>query len=184
MKTKVCCIAIMLCVTTMLPAQSAEDFTRHSGYVDFGSFDKFKDAEETVEVFIQGPLLKFVSRATAKEDPELSKLLDDLVLVKVNVFSVAGKEEKEIQSMIRNISGKLKSKKWETMVRVKEPGEKVEIFTQFDKNGNMTGLVVMAMESGDEAVFVNIAGKIDPDKIARLGGKFNIPKLDSLDIKQ
>ena len=164
-------------------AQEREDFKKHPGYIDFGNLDAFKDAEETVEVFIKGPLLKFVSIAAAEEDPALSKLLDDLLLIRVNVFSIEKKQTKEIKKIISTVSKKLNSKNWERMVRVKEPEEQVEIFTQFNNNNELSGLVIMAVEENDEAVFVNIVGKIDPDQLGKLSSKFNIPKLDSIKIE-
>lgn len=165
-------------------AQEGESYKKHPGYVDFGNLDDFKEAEETVEVFIRGPLLKFVSKATANEDPSLSKLLDDLLLIKVDVFSIEKTQTKDVKSIIKKVSKKLASKKWEKMVRVKEPNEHVEVFTLFDNDYQLNGLVVMAVEEGDEAVFVNIVGKIDPEQLGKLSSKFNIPKLDSVKIKK
>jgi hypothetical protein len=60
----------------------------------------------------------------------------------------------------------------------------VEVFTQFSKNGeSLSGLVVMAVEENDEAVFVNIVGEIDPEQLGKLSNKFHIPKLDSIEIE-
>jgi hypothetical protein len=47
----------------------------------------------------------------------------------------------------------------------------------------IAGLVVMAVEPGDEAAFVNIVGDIDPAQIGRLGRKFDIEPLDSIRIE-
>jgi len=173
-----------ICTLSNVLAQGNEDYKKHSGYVDFGNFDKFKNAEETVEVLIKGPLLKFVSKATVYEDPELSRLLDDLVVIKVNVFSIENKQTDEVKAIIDEVSKKLESKNWERMVRVKEPKEKVEIFTHFDKNNDLSGLAIMSVEEGDEAAFVNIAGKINPEELGKLSRKFNIPQLDSVNIQQ
>ena len=164
-------------------AQKNENYKKHPGYVDFGDFGDFKDEEETVEVFIKGPLLKFVSKATAHEDPALSQLLDNLLLIKVNVFSIEKNQTQKVKSIINKVSKKLNSKDWERMVRVKETDEQVDVYTHFDKNYELSGLVVMAVEEGDEAVFVNIVGKIDPEQLGKLSSKFNIPKLDSVNIE-
>ncbi|MBD3287582.1 DUF4252 domain-containing protein [candidate division KSB1 bacterium] len=166
-----------------IPFVSAQDYTKHPGYVDFGDLDELQDVEETVEVFIRGPLLRFVSKATRNEDPNLADLLDGLLLIRVHAFEVTPDNEKKVNNLIKDISNKLEGKKWERMVRVRKRDEKAEIFTQFGKNDELTGLVVLGYEDRDEAVFVNIVGRIDPEQLGKLSGKFNIPSLDSVEIE-
>lgn len=175
--------AVLILFTPPLYAQQDNDYINHPGYIDFGSFDKFQGAEETVEVFIKGPLLKFVAKASETEDPDLASLLNNLKLVKVNVFSMDKFSIEEARNIMKSVSKKIDRNKWELMVRTKEPGEYVEIYTQFGPNESMTGLVVMAVDEDDGAVFVNIVGDIDPAKLGKLSDKFNIPKLESLAIE-
>jgi len=179
-------LIITLCLlganVSTVSAQEVEDYKYHKGYVDFSDFEGLNKIEKTVEVFLEGPILKFVSMASAGEDPELSQLLEDLKVIKVDVFQVERRLTEEVKSIIDNISSKLKSENWTRMVRVKEEDEQVEIFTQFTGNV-MSGILVMAIDKDGEAVFVNIVGKIDPSQLGKLGGKFNIPNLDSIEIE-
>lgn len=183
MKKTILTIALLILFTPAAYAQQDEDYADHPGYIDFGSFDKFQDAEETVEVFIKGPLLKFVAKASEADDPDLATLLNNLVLIKVNVFSMDKFNIDDARNIMESVSKKIDRSKWELMVRTKEPGEYVEIYTQLGPNDSLTGLVVMAVEENDEAVFVNIAGDIDPAKLGKLSDKFNIPKMNSLEIE-
>lgn len=183
MKRSLLIAALLILLAPVAYAQQDDDYTKQPGYIDFGSFEKFQSAEETVEVFIKGPLLKFVARAAEAEDPELSSLLNNLKLVKVNVFSMDKFNIDEVRNIMKSVTKKIDRNKWELMVRTKEPGEYVEIYTQFGPNDSMTGLVVMAVDEDDEAVFVNIVGNIDPAKLGKLSDKFNIPKLNSLEIE-
>lgn len=160
-----------------------DDYKSHPGYVDFGSFGKFQDTEKSTEVFVKGPLLKFVSQAASLKDPDLADLLNKLLIIKVNVFSLDKVSSSEALNILKNISKKIDPDKWELMVRKREPDEYVEVYTQFGKAGNLSGLVVMVVKDNDEAVFVNIAGDIDPSKLGKLSKKFNIPKLDALEIE-
>ena len=172
-------ILLIFCI----PFVSAQDYTKHPGYVDFGEIDELKDVEETVEVFIRGPLLRFVSKATRNEDPNLADLLDGLLLIRVNVFEVTPDNEQKVKDVISDISKKLEKKKWERMVRIRKRDENANVFTQFGKNDELTGLVVLGFEERDEAVFVNIVGRIDPEQLGKLSGKFNIPSLDSIELE-
>ena len=183
MKKSILIIILLIVFTPSLYAQETDDYQNHPGYVDFGSFEKFQGAEETVEVFIKGPLLKFVAKAAEYEDPELASLLKNLKLVKVNVFSIDKVGMDEARNIMKSVSKKIDRNKWELMVRTKQPNEYVEIYTQFGPNDSLTGLVVMAVQENDEAVFVNIVGDIDPAKLGKLSDKFNIPKLNSLKIE-
>jgi hypothetical protein len=183
MKKTILITALIILFIPVAYAQQDEDYANHPGYIDFGSFEKFQDAEETVEVFIKGPLLKFVAKAAEDEDPDLAALLNNLKLVKVNVFSIDKFSIDEARSIMKSVSKKIDRNIWEMMVRTKEPGEYVEIYIQFGPNDSLTGLVVMAIEEDDEAVFVNIVGDIDPAQLGKLSDKFNIPKMNSLEIE-
>jgi len=90
----------------------------------------------------------------------------------------------QMKNIMRKVSKRLDPDKWERMVRVKEEDEFVEIFLQFGKGDELNGLVIMAVGDDDEAVFVNIAGNIDPSQLGRLTDKFNLPEVGSLDIKK
>jgi hypothetical protein len=183
MKKATLIAALLIFLTPAMYAQQADDYKNHPGYIDFGSFEKLQGAEETVEVFIKGPLLKFVAKASEYNDPELASLLNNLKLIKVNVFSINKFDIKEARDIMKSVSEKIDRNKWELMVRTREPGENVEVYTQFGPDNTLSGLVVMAIQENKEAVFVNIVGKIDPAKLGKLSEKFNIPKLNSLEIE-
>jgi hypothetical protein len=181
MKKTILFAVLFLLFTPVLYAQEVDDYTQYSGYVDFGSFDKFQGAEDNVEVFLKGALLDFVAKAAEFEDPDLASLLNNLKLIKVNTFSIDEVSNKGVRNIIKSISQKIDRKKWELMVRSKEPGEYVEVYAQFGKKDTMTGLVVMAVQEKENAVFVNIVGDIDPTKLGKLNDKYmNIPQLNSL----
>ncbi len=186
MKRNICLIVLLLLVGLLLTSAQAQDdkeLKKHPGYVDFEDIDIPGDAEETVEVYVRGPLLKLVAQASQGEDPALSKLLSKLLLVKVNTFSIDSQTAQELKQKITKIESELQKKNWEKVVRVKERDELVNVYLKMD-NDRVVGLVVMAIEEEDEAVFVNIVGEIDLDSIGKLGQKFDIPKLDSLRVEE
>ncbi len=176
-----CVLSLSLLGSVTLAQEPVEAYKAHPGYVDFGSFEKFQNSPKTVEVSIKGPLLKFVSKAVAMDDPEFSKLLDGLLLIQVNVFGVNDEQALDVAGIIKSTSETLATKQWERMVRVQDENQHVEVYTQFGENGSFTGLTVMALDEEDNAVFVNIVGTLDPEQLGKLSAKFNIPKLDELD---
>ncbi len=78
-----------------------------------------------------------------------------------------------IRDRTSEMSKRLKADGWETVVKVREDDEFVDMFLK--TNGDVIeGMVVMVIDEDDEAVFVNIIGEIDPEQIGRLGNKFNV----------
>jgi hypothetical protein len=121
-----------------------------------------------------------VAKATDREDPALSDLLSKLLLVRVNTFSLDHAIGEDLKQKILKIESELNKKKWEKVVRVKERDELANVYLKM-QNDEIVGLVVMAIEQGQEAVFVNIVGEIDMDAIGRLGRKFDVPHLEDLE---
>ena len=156
-----------------------EDYSKYSGYVDLNKIDEFKDSEATVEIFITKTLLSLIASASKEEDPPLVKLLSNLVLIRVDQFTVKEKKAEEIKKLIIRISDKLTKDKWSKIVRVKEANERVEIFIKNEKK-QVAGLLIMSLNNNGETTFVNIVGNIDRESLGKLSRQFNIPKLDSL----
>jgi hypothetical protein len=177
-------LSIVLLSSVAFAQDTTEEYKLHPGYIDFGSFENFENSPKTVEISIKGPLLKFVSKAVAHEDPDFSKLLDGLLLIQVNVFGVGEQQVGDVAGIIQSTSKALATKQWERMMRVQDEEQHVEIYTQFGDTGSLTGLVVMALGEDNEAAFVNIVGTLDPEQLGKLSAKFNIPMLDNLNLNE
>ena len=97
----------------------------------------------------------------------------------MNTFSLGNHDVETLIKKIAKIESGLQKSNWEKLVRVKEQNELANIYIKME-GSRVVGLTVMAVEKKNEAVFVNIVGDIDMDSIGKLGGKFNIPQLDSI----
>ncbi|MBC8183658.1 DUF4252 domain-containing protein [candidate division KSB1 bacterium] len=177
---------IVLLFVLVLPfsASAQENYSKYQGYVDLSDIEEFKDSDETVEIFITKPLLSLVAAATSSgEDPSFSNLLKNLALIRVETFNVKEKETTKVKKIIQKVSKKLTKEKWSRIVRVKEKDERVEIFIKPDGE-KIAGLLIMSLKPDKEAVFVNIVGNIDMEQLGKLSRKFDIPQLDSLEVKK
>ncbi len=155
-----------------------EDFRNMAGYFDFRLAEEFANRETSVEVYVKEPLLSIVRAATRREEPELSDLLSRIKLISVRTFSIGDEDVEPLKARVTELDTRLNQQKWEKIVRVKERGEQVFVYVK-STGEVIDGLVVMAIEYGDEAAFVNIVGNIAPSDLERLYGRFNIPELDS-----
>ncbi len=182
MKKIIGLVAVLIFTATFnLCAQDKQDYKNDPGYVDFGNLSEFLNSDNVTEVNIEGYLLKMVGNATKENDPELSKLLNGLKLVKVYSFNVKGKNHKEVLEKITKLDNRLDGDNWNRIVKVKSPDENTSVYIKTNGDqSNILGLVVTSLNDDGEAAFVNIVGKINLDAISKLGSKFNIPTLDSI----
>ncbi len=174
-------IVLSICVALVTPlplhADSDEEYTKLPGYVDFGL--ALDDMEATVEVYLKGSLLLLAREAVKDDDPELGDLLSKIDYIHVQVFPMDGASPEKLMDKTRDVAKQLEKKGWELTVRVHDDGEEVQVYTLAGKKDDIAGLVVMAVDENDEAVFVNVVGNISPAEIGRIGRTFH---LDSMDV--
>jgi hypothetical protein len=136
-------------------------------------------ASETVDLSLNGSTLQFAAKFLDSKDPDQSKvkkLIGGLegIYVRSFEFQKAGEWTKEDLDGIRK---QLKSPEWSKIVGVKSAeGETDEIYLRME-TGKITGVTIIAAEP-KELTVVNIAGPVDLDSLAELGGHFHIPKMD------
>lgn len=136
-------------------------------------------AKETVEVTMDGPMLKWASKFLSAEDPEEKKaaeLVKNLkgIYVRSYEFSDEGAySAAEVEALRSNF----RSPEWSRVVGVRSEhdGENVDVFFRLE-NEEMAGIVIIAAEP-KELTVVNIVGPLEVDQLADLGGEFGIPKL-------
>lgn len=155
-----------------------EEFKKHPGYFNFDEIAAIFDEEPIIEVNLKGFLLSMAAGATRYSDPELADVLDDLEFVRVEKYEVNRAQRAKIREKNGELAKKLDAAGWERIVRVREHNDDVHVYLKPEKKG-FVGIVVLALDR-EGAVFVNIIGTIDPEKIGRIGSKWNIDELDSI----
>ena len=162
----VACIALLSST-----AWAQEDELRaFPGYVDFGQLaDTF--GEPNVEIAVGKGLLNFIRIFTETEDPEAAELFSRLDGVRVQVFETEYLADGAID-LVKNVSSRLSSGGWESVVTVNSDDEQVRIFMKL--NGEQVeGITVMAIEP-HEAAFINVIGVLDPSELAELMDRFDV----------
>lgn len=162
-------IAVLSATLSLSAMAQQEELQELPGYVEFGELTSVY-GEPKVMINIGGSLLKFMSAAT-KNDPEASELLQGLQGVRINVYSTEGQTGPALEQLTK-VKSMLLDQDWEPIVQVKKTDEEVQIFMKLDGEV-VQGLVVMAVD-GDEAVFINIIGMIDPAKLEQVMDQFDV----------
>ena len=161
-------------------ALTPEELRAEPGYVDFGDVWKFSDGDEEIEIDLTQPLLGVVGAFVSDEDPELADLIMDLHLVRVNSFSFRKSQDEDVRGLIDGKAEELRDGGWENIIKVRERGERVNVFVKMDGDGRtragtfLSGLTVLVYERG-QATFVNVVGRFRLEDIARVGRHFDIP---------
>lgn len=173
-KPMILSIALLFLAVTSGLAQRLED---QPGYLPIEELDLFPRDKLSVEINLEGALLRMVAAATRLEDPEFSAVMSSLKSIQVQVFPLAGIDEGAIKSKLGRAVRWLEERGWRPTVRVREGGEETYIYLK-ETEGKIDGLSLFSMTPGEEAVAINIVGRIDPAQIGRVGQSLHIPQLE------
>ena len=137
-------------------------------------------AVETVNVTVDGALLKLAGKFLSSNDPDQKKiktLIGTLKGIYVRSFEFANEGEYTAAD-VESLRSQLRGQEWSRIVNVTSTkgGDNVDVAYKMDK-GKIAGLVVIAAEP-KELTIVNIVGPIDLDQLSSLGGQFGIPKVE------
>src|SRR5215475_12207210 len=138
-------------------------------------------AKETVEVTMDGPMLRWASKFLSTEDPDearTAKMVANLKSIYVRSYEFdhdAGYSHADVEEL----RAQMQRPDWNRIVGVRSQtnGENVDVFVKLE-NDKMAEIVVIAAEAR-ELTFVHIEGPIEIDQLADLGGEFGVPKLDT-----
>lgn len=151
-------------------AVAALSQTAHAqGYFDFGQIPGVAQ-NPTVQVDLNPATLGFVGAAAAAADPAVAELIAGIQNVRVRVYDIVDEAE-DLFAFIDDTSGNLERDGWQRTVFVDDDEAKVRVYLKFE-DVNATGITVMVAGDGDEAVFINVSGLINPTQLGMLAQKY------------
>lgn len=127
----------------------------------------------SVEINLDGSLLKIVAGSLAEEDPDFAALISGLRSIKVRVTEAGDAIDSEVQKEIHSATAGLGRDGWQSLMRMQEEDEETSIYLKQDGE-RIQSLLVVFVEVGEEAGLVHVDGEIDLLLLGRL-----ISKLDS-----
>ena len=164
-------LTLSLALMHSAAAQSKE--TDRNGLI---LFDFPEPVEAKVEVNLTAKLIDLVTKSVS-DTPEVVELIKMLDGIYVRTYDRAIVDEKQLVSHFQN---RLKTDHWEVLVKINENGETVEINLLFDENTVYGIFVIVAPRLPQEVTFVNIVGKIAPERVEELLG--NLSNFGATDI--
>jgi hypothetical protein len=168
-------------VLLSLSLMAASATANAQGEFSFGAIPGL-DLEPTVEIDLNPTMLGMLGAAANAADPQAASALEGITSVRVYVYEGIGDELQDVLAFVERTSMSLESAGWHPAVRVREQGEQVRVYMKPSAPGpngaagTLDGITVMVTDSGtgDEAVFVNIAGKIRPETLGKVVGTFGM----------
>ncbi len=150
------------------------------GFVDFGPALAGVASSQNIEINLPEPLLAFAATIAKCQDADAAALIKDLKQIRVNVLGMDDKNRADLTARIQKIRTQLAEQGWHRAVNVQDNGDDVAVLVKVAHNSAIEGLTITVLGKDNEAVFVNIVGNIDPNRIAALGEKYNIDPLKTI----
>lgn len=158
------------------PPPAPQKLADQPGYLPLAELGLFSPNDATVEINLEGALLRMVAGATREEDPGFSSVIANLHAIQVRVFPVAAAAQESFKGKVDRAARWLEGHGWLSTLRVKDNGEEAYIYLK-ESNGKIDGLTLLAVDAS-EATVINIVGRIDPDQIGRLGQTLHMRQLE------
>ena len=131
-------------------------------------------AAESVDVTLDGAMLRLATRFLSDDDDELKGMVHKLegIYVHSYEFENDGEYDHAIVDKVQKQIGP----EWKRIVSVQSKLKENTAIYALPKGDQLAGLVIIAAEPR-ELTIVNLVGIIDLDKLASLEGNFGIPKV-------
>jgi hypothetical protein len=169
--------AVGLALSTTFAAAAAP------GEIDFGPLLAGAVGTKTIEINLPEPLLAFAATIAKCQDADAAALIKDLKHIRVNVLGLDDKNRADITARVQKIRTELAAQGWLRAVNVQDNGDDVAVLIKLGNGSAIEGLAVTVLGKDNEAVFVNIVGNIDPERIAAIGEKYGIDHLKKVHCK-
>lgn len=179
MRTRIIVSLVLMLSLSGSAGWAQQKLSDQPGYVSVEQLDLFPKEDLSVEINLEGALLRMVAAATRGEDPGFAQMISNLKGIQVQVFPLTGVEDKAVRTKIGRAVRLLEDRGWKATVRVREKDEESYIYLK-ESGDQILGLTVLAFTAGEEAALINIVGKLDPAQLERLGRSLDIPQLEKV----
>lgn len=160
-------------------AQTMQTMKSQPGYLPIEQLNLFPPEKLSVEINIEGPLLRMVAAATKRDDPGFSSVVDGLKGITLQAFPLKGVDAGTVKAKIAGAVRWLEGHAWTASIKVRDKGEETYVYLKLSGD-RIDGLTLLSVNPGDEAVVINIVGTIDPAQLGRIGQKFDLPQLQKI----
>jgi hypothetical protein len=161
-----------------LAVAAEEPIESHPGYFSLDDLGLVDPALSSVDINLQGSMLRLVGASVLREEPSLAALVSDLIAIRVLVTPANELRPQQVDAAIGRGAAALEKLGWQRVVKVREVDEQVHVYLK-EVDGQIEGLTLFVFEPDDELTMINLVGKVDLEQLAAIGQAFDIPTLES-----
>lgn len=151
-------VILMLAALSCTACLRQDEFQGLDSYLQSGAL-RAEYGKPTMRLSV-GKKLLWLARLVGPADKDFTELVSHVNSVSIVTYRLNGNPEPALNA-IRNATMELKAHDWEPIVSVSGEDEQTQILVKLSDD-TIRGMVIMSMEPGDEAVFINISGEITP----------------------
>lgn len=171
-------LAFALMAPIAVSAQT--DLTELPGYFPAEYLDLVPSEAISVEVNLQGAMLKMIGAFAGAAEPEFASLVAALDAIRVRSGEFESSAADGVAERLEAGQAWLDGNGWLPMVRVRDDGEEIYVYSR-EEDGHLVGFTILAVEEG-EATAVNLIGRIDPAQLERLISGLDLGILDEIEL--
>lgn len=172
LETRVCGAGLTIALALVgMPAAAGSP----AGGLPPGVLEAIPADAATVEIDLQGAMLRLVAAATQSDEPEFAALVRGLDRIQVRFSEGLEGETAPLLAAFEVAGESLRKAGWSQQVSVREGGERVLMFGR-EEAGRLVGLAVLFLEE-DEAGVIYLEGEVDPDRLGLLTRGLDLPDL-------
>ena len=166
-------IAILTAGVLIVPQAMARDAVT-DGFIPAANRDY-------VEVNLDRALIGLAIDIVAASEPDVAALLAEVERISVRVIGLDDSNRRDSLDRIETIRTQLTSEGWSAIVTVREgpKGDNVSILARTTEDA-ITGVVITVIDSDDQVVVLDIAGRVTTEGLVPLVERFKIDELDGL----
>ncbi|MDX1569911.1 MAG: DUF4252 domain-containing protein [Xanthomonadales bacterium] len=150
----------------LLPLTAGAADRNHPGRIDLSRLGAIDAAQELVNIRLDGWLLGFARKAAEESRDPDAQVLSDIDSVQIRVFEIDDRTP-DLAGTAADLVDQLRRDAWETFATVRSRDGFVYVLVK-GSDQMIDGITLVALDEGHEAVFVNVAGRLHPDDIARI----------------
>ncbi len=161
--------------------QGTQRLDTQPGYFPDEHLELLAPDDVAIEINLQGAMLRMIAAFAGAEDPEFAALVGALHGIRVRSGEIAPGDLEAVRKRLTSAQKWLRDHGWLAMVRVREDGEEIYVYSR-EQEGDLVGLTVLVLEESEVTV-VNLIGRIDPNQLARLVEGLDLGVLDDIDLR-
>lgn len=166
---RVLLLGVLLLCLTVAGQVTAGKVKDEPGYIDLEWIEIPDSASEVQDIDLSDILKSVAADAKGNGDEDLAKVLEMVRSIRVKGFSVGEKDDKAIGKAVERLTADLKDRDWKRLIYLKDGEEVMSVSTKY-QDEDLVGLMVVAYEPGEEALFVNVVGDLDLPTLMKLVG--------------